>query len=120
MYLELTGRKFWPATNGFVSRRDEASGGRLTRWRLINPIPQLDSGIAFHADGALSAAETKAKLEAVLRRANLYLIPVGMSYFQIQTMDASNLGIKGASVGVASPENRGNPGARIDGASAIP
>lgn len=83
MYMELTGRKVWPNTNRLASSLDEATGGRLTRWRLIAPAPQPDSGISFHADGALTAAETKVLVEAALTRANVQVTPVGRQHFRI-------------------------------------
>lgn len=95
MYMELTGRKVWPNTNGMTSALDGATGGRLSRWKLVAPSPQPDSGISFHADGALSAAETKAMLEAVLTRANLQVIPVGRMHFRIRTAGPANSGHKG-------------------------
>jgi len=85
MYMELTGRRLWPKTNGLASDLDEATGGRLSRWRLVTPHPQPDSGISFHADGVLSATEAKSVVEAALTRANLQVIPIGRKYFRIRT-----------------------------------
>jgi hypothetical protein len=89
MYMELTGRRIWPDTNGLGASLDEATGGRLSRWKLVAPVPQFDSGISFHGDGVLSAAETKAALEKGLTRANLQLVPVGKKYFRIQLLPAT-------------------------------
>jgi hypothetical protein len=86
MYTELTGRKLWPITNSLASRLDESSGGRLSSWKWISPAPQPDSGIRYHADGMLRAAEAKETLEAALTHANLQLLPVGTKYLRVQTL----------------------------------
>jgi len=91
MYLELTGRKLLPITNGILAQLDERLGGRLSRWRWISPAPRLDSGITYHGDGLLSAAETKIRVESALRRAKVELIPVGRRYLRIR---AAGLGVK--------------------------
>jgi hypothetical protein len=85
MYMELTGRRLWPTTNSLASELDEATGGRLSRWKLVTANPQPDSGISFHADGALSAAEAKAMVEAALTRANVQLLPFGKKHFRVRT-----------------------------------
>jgi hypothetical protein len=89
MYLELTGRRLWPATNRIALELDDATGGRLTRWKWISPSPRPDSGITYHADGALTAAEVKDRVEAVLDRANLRVVPVGTKYLRVQSKPAA-------------------------------
>lgn len=84
MYLDLTGRKLLPITNGILTQLDEKLNGRLSRWKWTTPAAQPDSGITYHGDGLLSAAETMARVEAALRRANWALIPVGKRYLRVQ------------------------------------
>jgi hypothetical protein len=84
MFMDLTGRSVWPNTNGLRSELDEATGGWLSRWKLVAQAPQPDSGISFHGDGALSAAEAKVLVEAAFTRAGVELIPVGKKHFRIR------------------------------------
>jgi hypothetical protein len=84
VYMDLTGRGLWPDTNGLAAKLDGIAGGRFRRWNWINRAPQPDSGIIYHADGALRADDTKARIEAVFAQANLRCIPVGERYLQIR------------------------------------
>jgi hypothetical protein len=81
MYAELTGRELLPATNSFSRALDQMSGGRLSRWRILWPVPIPDSGLTFHGDGFYSAAEVKAHLEKMFRTNGLTMIPWGKHGF---------------------------------------
>src|SRR5204862_19357 len=85
MYLDLTGRELWPPTNGLAAQLDDAMGGRLHRWKWVARGPQPDSGIRYHADGAFTAAETKARLEEALARAKVAVAPFGARYIRIRS-----------------------------------
>jgi len=89
IYMDLTGRKLFPPTNGVLDRWDEAVDGRLSRWKLIPPLPAFNSGITFHADGALRASELKDKIEAILMRSHLQPVSVGKRYFRLQSTHLS-------------------------------
>jgi hypothetical protein len=89
MYLELTGRKLWPPTNSLASRLDDASGGRLSRWKWFAKNPPPDSGITYHADGLLTALETRDRVEATLVRANLRPVAIGARYLKFERLPPS-------------------------------
>jgi hypothetical protein len=88
MYAELTGRKQLPATNSLSRMLDEMSGGRLSRWQILNPGPLPDSGLTFHGDGFYSAAEVKSQLENLFRTNGLAIVPSGKHGFRaIRVLD---------------------------------
>lgn len=89
MYAELTGRSPWPRCRTPLGEFDAWSGGRLTRWRVLKPVPKLDSGISYHRDGNFSAGEVKEQLEALFHSAGLRVEPYGARYFRVAPVNSA-------------------------------
>jgi hypothetical protein len=89
-YSELTGRDLTPQRSRFGQVLDRMTGGRLTAWRLIPPSGKMDSGIAFHGDGRLTAAELKIELECAFATNGLYPAKVGTDSWRFGNVNAAS------------------------------
>src|SRR5205823_4016309 len=84
---ELTGRQLLPRTNSLPERVDDLLGGKLSQLKLITRPPAPDRGVTEHGDGAFTAAEVKAAIEAQLRTNGLNLVAVGKTGFEVRKTD---------------------------------
>ncbi len=83
VYADLTGRRVEPRTNSVIEKADDLLAGTLSKLKLISRTPAPDSGVRLHGDGAFTAAEVKAAIEAHLRTNGLALAPVGAKGFTV-------------------------------------
>jgi Na+(H+)/acetate symporter ActP len=91
IYADLTGRQLLPRTNSIPERVDALLLGTLSRWKLISPPAVPDSGVREHGDGAFTAAEVKAAIEAQLRTHGLAVAPVGEKGFRVVAAEVTRL-----------------------------
>src|ERR1051325_10783619 len=101
-YAELTGRTLLPRTNSFSERMDEFFGDRLSRWRLVNPAPPPNTGVAYHRDGRFSASEVKEHLEALFRTNGIVVMPEGANSFRALSREEAAAALQGAGIVVTN------------------
>jgi Na+(H+)/acetate symporter ActP len=82
IYGELTGRLLLPEQPRFSQRLDRLFEGRLSRWHLVAPPPNLSASVLYHADGATSAGELREALQTMFQTNGLAVVADGKRYLR--------------------------------------
>jgi cation/acetate symporter len=103
IYGELIGRRLLPDNKSIGEKWDDFSGGRLSRWHIVNPAPRPAPGIVFHRDGLSTVSDIKSALENFFTANHLVFAPEGTRGFY-SMLDTKAGQVASASAGLLSPQ----------------